>query len=48
MRKKRFILLALLIAVSVNICAERRGIANPHAVYFEKGTKTVGLSFGYD
>lgn len=48
MCKKRFILLALLIAVSVNICAERRGIANPQAVYFEKGTKTVGLSFGYD
>jgi len=48
MRKKIFILLALLIAVSVNICAERRGIASPHAVYFEKGTRTVGLSFGYD
>ena len=40
--------MVLLIAVSVKICAERHGIANPQAVYFEKGTKTVGLSIGYD
>lgn len=48
MSKKRIILLAILIVACVKICAERRGMANPQAVYIEKGTKSVGLSFGYD
>ena len=48
MRIRRIILLAILVVMSVNLFAEKRGIGNTQAVYIEKGTKSVGLSFGYD
>lgn len=38
----------LLTAACGIVSAQRRGMANPHAVYIEKGTRSIGLSFGYD
>ena len=39
----------LLLAVACGcISAQKRGMGNLQAVYIEKGTKSVGLSFGYD
>ena len=38
----------LLTAACGIVSAQRRGMGNPHAVYIEKGTRSIGLSFGYD
>lgn len=38
----------LLAAACCSVCAQKRGMANMQAVYIEKGTRSVGLSFGYD
>ena len=38
----------LLTAACGIVSAQRRGMANLQAVYIEKGTRSVGLSFGYD
>ena len=47
MHKKVSILLVVLMACGT-VCAQGRGMFNNQAVYAEKGTKSVGLSFGYD
>ena len=48
MRKISVILLAIHITVCLNVSAQKRGMADPEAVFIEKGTLSAGLSFGYD
>lgn len=38
----------ILLAVCCSAVAQTRGMANRQAVYIEKGTRSVGLLFGYD
>lgn len=45
---KRLTLLLLLWSVAGAVCAQERGLANPKAVFIEKGTWSAGLSMGWN
>ena len=45
---KRLTLLLVLWSVAGAVCAQERGLANPKAVFIEKGTRSAGLSVGWD
>ncbi len=46
--KPRIVMTMLMAAACCCVSAQKRGMANRQAVYIEKGTRSVGLSFGYD
>ena len=48
MNKKGGILALVLLLVPVCLSAQKRGLANMDAVYIEKGTRSVGLSMGWN
>ena len=48
MHKKVIVLPLVLMMVFEAVSAQGRGMFNDQAVYVEKGTKSVGLSFGYN
>ena len=46
--KKRLIILTGLLFMICCVHAQERGLVNPKAVFIEKGTKSAGLSFGWN
>lgn len=46
--QNKILLVPVLFLVSMGISAQERGMGNSEAVFIEKGTRSVGLSFGFD
>ena len=45
---RRTLLFLAVQVLCLGISAQKRGMSNPDAVFIEQGTKSIGLSFGYD
>ncbi len=48
MKKGTILALCLLFVPAVGLLAQQRGMSNPNAVFIEKGTRSAGLSVGWN